>query len=107
MHRLGAFPLPVEVSPFGHDGTARRIARTGAEATLRMNGDAPLRTSDNNLIYDCAYGEIADPAGLERDLGVVPGVVESGLFIGLLDHLIAVRDGQVAELLPGDPIWWA
>ena len=107
VRRLGAFPLPVEVCPFGHEGTAGRIAKSGAEPTLRMSGDAPLRTSDNNLIYDCAYGEIADPAGLERGLGIVPGVMESGLFIGLVDCLIAVRDGAAVELLPGDPVWWA
>ena len=106
VRRLGAFPLSVEVSPFGHEVTARKLSKSGAEVSLRLRDGEPLRTSDGNLIYDCAFGEIADPAALERNLNAIPGVVECGLFVGLVDRLIAVRDGQVVELLPGDPIWW-
>ena len=107
VRRLGAFPLPVEVSPFGHEVTARRLADSGAAVSLRMSGSEPLRTSDNNLIYDCAFGEIADPAARERELNAIPGVLECGLFVGLVDRLIAVRDGAAAELSPGDAVWWA
>jgi len=106
VRRLGAFALPVEVSPFGHEITARKLAESGAAVSLRLSDGELLRTSDYNLIYDCAYGEIDDPAALERDLNAIPGVVECGLFIGLVDRLIAVQDAAAVELLPGDPVWW-
>ena len=104
--KLGAFPLPVEVSPFGHSVTARRLEGAGSRASLRMSGEAPLRTSDNNLLYDCACGSIEDPADLHCRLVDIPGVIETGLFIGLVDLLIAVRDGQVAEVTPDQGAWW-
>src|SRR6185437_4216362 len=87
--RLGSrMPLPVEVVPFGWQAAAARLAATGAETRLRMAGAAPFRTDGGNYIVDCAYGGIADAPALERRLGAIVGVVESGLFVGLAAAVI-------------------
>lgn len=100
VERLGRFPLPVEVVPFGHQSTARRIAAValehGAEGApvLRLRGGAPFVTDGGALIYDVSCGVIADPHALGAALKAVTGVVEHGLFLNLADEaLIGGPDG--------------
>ena len=107
--RLGRFPLPVEVTPFGHSTTARRIAESavrlgypGLRPSLRTIADTPFATDSGNLIYDCAFGSVTDAPALAASLSGIPGVVEHGLFIGLASTLvIAARDG--VEILNASP----
>jgi len=101
---LGAFPLPVEVTPFGHAGTRAHIAAAldsldvdRHEITLRKTGDAPLVTDEGNLIYDLHLGRIGDATTLDAALGILPGVVETGLFIGLTDTIIIGHPDGRAE----------
>jgi ribose 5-phosphate isomerase A len=88
--RLGAFPLPVEVVPFGI-GATRRAMATVAER-LGLAGEIVLRqgeggrdfvTDGGHLILDCHFTRIDDPAALASGLASIPGVVEHGLFIGI------------------------
>jgi ribose 5-phosphate isomerase A len=96
---LGAFPLPVEVLPFGWRHAASRIAALGCEPVLRGGGNAPFRTDSGNLILDCPFGRIEDPARLAAALSGIAGVVEHGLFVGLATTvLVAEADGSVHEL---------
>jgi ribose 5-phosphate isomerase A len=88
--RLGAFPLPIEVVPFGLAATRRHIAQSAGqcgcrgEIRLRSAADgAPFVTDGGHYILDAAFGAIADPAGLAAALASIPGVVDHGLFIGL------------------------
>lgn len=85
---LGAFPLSVEVVPFAHEVTLRRLAAVGCQPTLRMRGDQPFVTDNGNLIADCRFGTIPDPAATERALKLIPGVVESGLFVGMASVVV-------------------
>jgi ribose 5-phosphate isomerase A len=88
---LGAFPLPVEVIPFGARATLLRMEaaarRAGCDGRidLRMRGGELFRTDNSNVIADCHFGRIADPETLAKALSQLPGVVEHGLFIGLAD----------------------
>jgi len=99
--RLGRFPLPVEVVPFGHRSTAiaieRVLKRLGLDPVLNLrmgSADSPFRTDNANLIYDCDLGAIPDPDALGSALADLPGVVEHGLFIGLCKAaVIAGADG--------------
>lgn len=100
--RLGAFALPVEVVEFGHATTAARIkeacAKLGYRDTpiiLRHKNGAAFKTDCNNVIYDCAFGVIADPAKLADTLSNIAGVVEHGLFVGMADTLVIARAGGV------------
>ena len=100
--RFGTVPLPVEVVAYGHATTARRMTRTLAASgyvvpcVLRGTTGAPVLTDNGNVIYDIAFGEIADPEGVEALLKSLTGVVEHGLFIGLASEaLIATPSGVV------------
>ncbi|MCJ2079981.1 ribose-5-phosphate isomerase RpiA [Methylobacterium sp. J-090] len=87
---LGAFPLPIEVNPFGLGATRRAVAAAVAatgcagEIVLRAGADGtPLRTDGGHHILDAHLTRIADPEALSAALWAVPGVVEHGLFLGL------------------------
>jgi len=100
---LGAFPLPVEIVRFGATTTRNLIEALAAEAgctgemVLRVQPDGqPFVTDGGHLILDCAFGRIADPEALDEALKLVPGVVESGLFLGVADAaIVAGPDGVV------------
>ena len=87
--------LPVEIAVFGAEWLIERLAAIVAGAVnLRQHNGAPFRTDGGNYIVDCACGEIADPALLDRRLKALPGVVETGLFIGLASRvLVGTPDG--------------
>lgn len=95
VERLGVrFPLPVEVAPFARAFVVRRVAALGGTWTLRLRATRePALTDNHNEILDCKFpGGIADAAALERELDRIPGVVESGLFIGLAHVLLVGND---------------
>jgi ribose 5-phosphate isomerase A len=100
---LGAFPLPVEVVPFGWQTTKALIEESldsmdvlGRNGTLRMNGDAPFVTDEGNHIVDLHLQQIGDPRKLALVLNQIPGVVENGLFIDICDKVvIGHQDGRV------------
>ncbi len=98
---LGAkFPLPVEFVPFARTPVQRSLQALSAQPMLRMADDGqPYLTDNGNEVFDCAFeGGIADAAALSLALAGVPGIVESGLFLGLADHLvIGHEDGRVEE----------
>ena len=95
VERLGVrFALPVEVVPFARATVARRIATLGAASTLRVRDGKTVLTDNGNEILDCRFpGGIADAAALERALDEIPGVVESGLFVGLCHTVVIGGDG--------------
>jgi ribose 5-phosphate isomerase A len=78
-------PLPVEVDPFGEPIQPDFLRALGAEPVLRRRADgSPLVTDGGNHIFDCRFpGGIDDPEALEAALARRPGVIESGLFLGL------------------------
>jgi ribose 5-phosphate isomerase A len=89
--RLGTkAPVPVEVVPYGHTLTARNLSHLGCETVLRMAKDSgsPYITDNANYIYDCRFPGIQDPKALEARIDAIPGVVESGLFIGMAKVVI-------------------
>lgn len=101
--RLGdGFALPVEVLPFGHAATLRRIAALGGAPALRRQDGAPVRTDNGNLVLDCpGFGAIRDPFTLERSLRAIAGVVATGLFLLPVERaIIGHGDGTVEVLVP-------
>ncbi len=103
VENLGAFPLPVEVIPFGWQTTQALIEETlvsmdvmGRNATLRMNGEVPFVTDEGNHILDLHLGRIGNPRQLALVINQIPGVVENGLFIDICDQVvIGFADGRV------------
>ena len=100
--RLGiTTPVPVEVVPFGWEATAARIAQLGAHTDLRRSpGGETFRSDGGNFILDCHMGEIDDPAGLDRRLQSIVGVVETGLFIDRTSEVFLADDSGVRRLAP-------
>ena len=104
--RLGRFPLPIEVVPFGLASTRLRVERAcaslglaGAIALRRRNG-ATFVTDGGHYILDCAFGAIPDPPRAAAVLSAAPGVVEHGLFVGLASAAIIAGPAGVEFLEP-------
>lgn len=101
VERLGAFPLPVEIVPFGWEATFSRLIDCVPAAKLRLGADGmPFVTDGGHYIVDCAMGEIGDAATLERDLDTIVGVVETGLFVGLAKEAYVADAAGVRRVLP-------
>lgn len=89
VERLGStFPLPVEVVPFGWRTTCRHIQALGLTPTLRVRDGSAFVTDNGNYIVDVATPGISAPEELDAQLNRIPGVVENGLFTGLISTLI-------------------
>ena len=78
-------PLPVEVLPFAVPLCRRRLEDLGLKPTLRMQDERPFVTDNFNVILDCATGPIEDPPRLEQAIRAIPGVIDTGLFLGTAD----------------------
>jgi ribose 5-phosphate isomerase A len=98
---LGAFPLPVEIVPYAAPYVAREMCRRfGDVAVTRRGGQAtPFVTDNHNWIFDCHFGRIADPRGLDEALRAIHGVVSTGIFYGIASEvLVGEADGSVTSL---------
>jgi len=85
----GSFPLPIEVIPFGWGSTAREIeALTGSRVVLRERHGVPFKTESGNVIVDVHIDRISHPGELEIALNRIPGVVETGIFVGRTNILV-------------------
>lgn len=100
---LGAFPLPIEVIPFGWQTTRALVEETlvsmdvlNRQVSLRMNGDSPFITDEDNHILDLNLKRIGNPRQLAMVINQMPGVVENGLFIDICDVVVIGHgDGKV------------
>ncbi len=99
---LGAMPLPVEVVPFATPWVADHIKKLGGTPVQRQEDGAPYLTDQGNWILDCHFHSIADPAELDRELKMVPGILENGLFIGLAKLAAVAEENQVSLIRPGE-----
>jgi ribose 5-phosphate isomerase A len=105
VQRLGRFPLPVEVVPFGLGATRRAleraIAQSGSRGDMRLrtasNGE-PFRTDGGHYILDAHLDRIDDPEALASALAAIPGVVEHGLFLRLATGAILATEAGLEEL---------
>ncbi len=124
---LGAFPLPVEVIPFGWQTTKALIEEVlvnldvlGRSTSLRLSGEEPYRTDEGNFIIDLHLKRIANPQHASLVLNQIPGVVENGLFLDICDIIVIgngdgtvevrnINDGTVErekiEILEGDNLF--
>jgi len=99
--RLGTVsPVPVEVIRFGWKNTRRAVERTGVARTalrLAKNGE-PFITDEGNYIIDCTYDGIDDPIALNARLNGIPGVVETGLFVGMTEIVVVAASSGITVL---------
>jgi len=101
---LGAFPLPIEIVPFGLAATRRAIEKStvglGLSGPIRLRSDEarPFLTDGGHHILDASFGRIGDPEALAEALVRIPGVVEHGLFIGLASAAIVAHPNRIEWL---------
>ena len=104
---IGAFPLPIEVNPFGLGSTRLKIAAAAralgldGPIVLRASADGrPFVTDGGHYILDASFRRIPDPMSLANALVGIPGVVEHGLFLGLATAAVVARADGVDVLRP-------
>lgn len=102
---LGAFPLPLEVIPFGWQTTKTLVEETlvnldvmGRSSALRMANDKPFVTDEGNFILDLHLRRIGNPRQVSLVLNQIPGVVENGLFIDICDVVVIGHGGGTVEV---------
>lgn len=90
--------LPVEVVSFGMAATRRHLERLGLKPQVRMKGGEPFVSDNGHPILDCGVDPIDDPMHLDRAIREIPGVVETGLFLGMVDAVLVQRTAGVEVL---------
>jgi ribose 5-phosphate isomerase A len=90
--------VPIEVSPMAYVPVAVKLKNMGGEPVLRMaiSKAGPCVTDNGNLILDTHFGIIENAVQLEKDVLMIPGVVEVGLFCGMAEiAFLGMQDGSV------------
>jgi ribose 5-phosphate isomerase A len=97
-HLGGAQQVPLEVLPFAHRHVQIQVTKMGGKAKVR-EGDGkvgPVVTDNGNFVLDADFGRIENARLLERRLKALPGLIETGLFLGLADVVyVGRRNGGV------------
>jgi len=91
-------PIPLEVFPFAYKWVQTKLTNMGARARLRESGGkvGPVITDNGNFILDADFGKLENPSRLDRQLKMLPGLVETGLFLKMADRVYVGRgDGKV------------
>jgi ribose 5-phosphate isomerase A len=95
------FPLPLEVLPQAQALVLRLLRELGAQAEIRQGGGkaGPVITDSGHILIDVTFSQPVNPAEMEWELDKIPGVIESGLFVGLVNEaVIGYADGSVRVL---------
>jgi len=96
--------IPVEVIPFGRGPAVRRLRALGLRPSVRVasGGGGPFLTDNGNLILDCGGVRPLDGAAartLDAAIRAIPGVVDTGLFLGTAERVLVGRPGGRVETL--------
>ncbi|VVC02318.1 Ribose-5-phosphate isomerase A [uncultured archaeon] len=92
--------VPVEAIPLAEDAVARDLLSLGASRVgIRMEGSAPFRTDNGNIILHAVFGSIKDPARLEERINNIAGVVDNGIFSGKRPVVIVGGEGGLARAI--------
>jgi ribose 5-phosphate isomerase A len=99
--QLGAFPLPIEVVPYGFRKVREKLLAdqicTGI--ALREEKGKPFITDHHHYILDCQCNQVADPFNLNNLLHNIPGIVETGLFVNMANEaIVGYPDGRIETI---------
>lgn len=102
---LGEGVLPVEVEPFGWQATRDALSSLGCEARRRMDRSSgePFVTDGGHYTVDCLFPSIEDPAALEAEIKRIPGALECGLFVGIVEAAVVARSSGEVEVMGREP----
>jgi ribose 5-phosphate isomerase A len=94
--------LPVEILPFARPLCERRLAALGCQPRLREAAGAPFVTDNGGWVLDCGLAPPDDAAALEREIRRIPGVVDTGFFLGTAERVLVAEAGTVRVLVRGE-----
>ncbi len=92
------FELPVEIIPLWSTAIICSIEKLDCSANLRMEGSSIYKTDNGNYIADCKFHSIPHPDTLSSELNAIPGVIENGLFVDMVDRVIIGKKEGVEEI---------
>ena len=90
--------IPIEVIPMAYIPLMKKMEKMGGSPILRLaeKKAGPLITDNGNFILDVDFGEITDPKILNQSIKMLPGVVETGLFIEMAEKVyFGQKDGSL------------
>lgn len=85
---LGAFKLPVEVVQYGAENLFRHFEKKGYSPAYREKDGQRFVTDQGNFIIDLDLKVIPDAEALAEELDRTVGVVDHGLFLGMVSKVI-------------------
>ena len=98
VEQLGKFPLPIEVIPFGYKRVLNIFKEMKFNPELRIKNNNTFLTDSGNYILDLHLEKIEDAGILDKEIKLITGVVETGLFINISDVIITGRNNSVEIL---------
>lgn len=101
--KLGArHPVPIEVLPFASSTVTSELKKMGGKVVLRESKRkiGPVVTDNGNFILDANFGPIKNPKKLNSQLKSIPGIIETGLFINMIDTIYIGRKTTIQKLQP-------
>ncbi|MFB0560743.1 MAG: ribose-5-phosphate isomerase RpiA [Candidatus Lokiarchaeia archaeon] len=92
--------VPVEVIPMAWKLVKIKLEEKGAKVVLREGARkaGPVVTDNGNFILDVHFPEISDAGDLESELNAIPGIVENGLFVGMVELVYVGLDKELKVL---------
>lgn len=93
-------PIPVEIVPYAAPSIKKHLAKLGGKVTLRQKKEVPgpFMTDNQNWIFDVGFEPITDPALVDAKIRAIPGVVDTGIFLGMADAVLVGENGAVRTL---------
>ncbi len=95
--------LPIEVLPFALAVVREKLDRLGYPGKVRKDGRREFRTDNGNIILDCRVTRLRDPGAADDAIRAIPGVVGTGLFVGMATHVLVGREDGAVDLLKRPP----
>jgi ribose 5-phosphate isomerase A len=95
---IGRAPVPVEILPFAQTFVRAQLDRLGAQTALRRRDGEPFRTDQDNLVVDCVFAALPDPAEIAGRIAEIPGVLGHGLFLTEVDSAYIGGQNGVVRL---------
>jgi len=92
---LGKFPLPIEVVPFAYHQVLNKLKELKLNPVIRRKNRDYYITDGQHYIIDLFIQKIENPYALEKMIKLIPGVVDTGLFLNIADTIIIGRENTV------------
>ena len=94
---IGRRQIPAEILPFARAFVLASLEVLGAAPTLRMADGRPVCSDQGNLLVDCAFADLSDPAMIATQMSAIPGLLGHGLFLTEIDALYIARGSEVTR----------